>query len=324
MKVCLFGAGSIGGLLAAHLSRSGVEVSLVARGLHLDAIRKNGLRLTGASGDFTVHPAASDDPAELGPQDHVILAVKAPALPAAVLGLAPLMHATTSVVAAMNGIPWWFCQGISGVLEGKQLHSVDPVGNLARAVPAARNLGCVIHAGASVPEPGVIHHASGGLFLLGEPNHETPDRVIALADAITAAGLTGRVTDDIHQEIWLKLIGNMGMGPISVLTGATLADIAADADLRALAAAMMNEGVAVGEAFGLHMAMSADERIDLGAELGAFKPSILQDYEKGRPMEIDALIGVLHEMGGMAGIATPTIDTVLGLTRALARRAGTY
>jgi 2-dehydropantoate 2-reductase len=324
MKVCIFGAGSIGGLLGAHLARAGVDVSLVARGAHLDAIRANGLRVTGASGDVTVHPRASADPAELGPQDHVILTVKAPALPAAVARLAPLLHGSTSVVAAMNGIPWWFCQGIGGALDGKRLRSVDPDGSLARAVAPTRNVGCVIHAGASISGPGAINHASGGLFLLGEPSHERTPRVAALAGAITATGLTGRVVGDIHQEIWLKLIGNMGMGPISVLTGATLADIAGDPDLRTLSAAMMDEGVAVGEAFGLHMAMSADERIDLGAELGAFKPSILQDYEKGRPMEIDALIGVLHEMGQLARIATPVIDTVLGLTRALGRRAGTY
>jgi 2-dehydropantoate 2-reductase len=324
MKICVFGAGSIGGLLGAHLARSGEDVSFVARGDQLAAIRRDGLRLTGASGDFTVHPAASDDPAALGPQDYVILAVKAPSLPGAVDSLAPLLGADTCVVAAMNGIPWWFCDGIGGALDGKQLRSVDPDGALAAAIAPRRNLGCVIHAGASVPEPGVIAHASGGLFLLGEPSHAAGDRATALAAAIGAAGLTGRVVDDIHQEIWLKLIGNMGMGPISVLTATTLADIAGDPDLRALAVTMMNEGVAVGEAFGLHMAMSAEARVDLGAELGAFKPSILQDYEKGRPMEIDALIGVLHEMGAMAGIATPTIDTVLGLTRAMARRAGTY
>ena len=324
MRICIYGAGSIGGLVGAHLAKNGSDVSFVARGAQLDAIRRDGLRVTGASGDFTVHPTASDDPAALGVQDYVVLAVKAPSLPTAVAGLAPLLGDDTCVVAAMNGIPWWFCDGIGGALDGKQLRSVDPDGALVAAIGPRRNLGCVIHAGASVPQPGVIAHANGGLFLLGEPDHTASRRAIALAEAISAAGLTGKVTEDIHQEIWLKLIGNMGMGPISVLTATTLADIAGDPDLRALAAAMMNEGVAVGEAFGLHMAMSAEERIDLGAELGAFKPSILQDYEKGRPMEIDALIGVLHEMGTMAGIATPTIDTVLALTRALARRAGTY
>jgi 2-dehydropantoate 2-reductase len=324
MKICIFGAGSIGGLLGAHLAHAGHEVSLVARGAHLAAIRRDGLRLTGASGDFTVRPAASDDPADLGPQDYVILAVKAPSLPGAVATLAPLLDEATCVVAAMNGIPWWFCDGVTGALAGRQLRAVDPDGALAAAIAPARNLGCVIHGGASVPEPGLVRHASGGLFLFGEPDHAPSDRARRLADAIDATALTGRLAADIHYEIWLKLIGNMGMGPISVLTATTLADIAGDPDLRALSAAMMNEGMAVGGALGLHMDMTAEQRIDLGAELGAFKPSILQDYEKGRPMEIDALIGVVQEMGAMAGIATPTIDTVLGLMRALGRRAGTY
>lgn len=324
MKIGIYGAGSIGGLLGAHLARADHDVSLVARGAHLAAIRSDGLHLTGASGDFTVRPAVSDDPAELGPQDFVILAVKAPSLPAVVAGLSPMLDDDTCVVAAMNGIPWWFCDGIGGALEGKQLRAVDPDGTLSQTVASGRNLGCVIHVGASAPEPGVIAHASGGLFMFGEPDHQISERATRLAAAVDATDLTGTCVGDIHKEIWMKLIGNMGMGPIAVLTGATLEEIAHDPDLRALSAAMMDEGMAVGDAFGLHMEMSAQARIDLGAELGAFKPSILQDYEKGRPMEIDALIGVLHEMGKMAGIATPTIDTMLGLTRALGRRTGTY
>ena len=324
MKICIYGAGSIGGLLGAHLADAGHEVSLIARGEHLAAIRRNGLRLTGASGDLTVFLPASDDPAEFGHQDYVVLAVKAPSLPDAVAGLDPLLGDDTCVVAAMNGIPWWFCDGIDGPLAGRQLTSIDPDGTLTRSIAPSRNLGCVIHGGASVPEPGVIRHASGGLFLFGEPGHQESPRAFALVEAIEATPLTGKLVDNIHYEIWLKLIGNMGMGPISVLTSTTLEDIAGDSDLRALSAAMMNEGMAVGDALGLHLDITAEQRIDLGAELGAFKPSILQDYEKGRPMEIDALIGVVHEMGEMAGIATPTIDTVLGLLRALGRRAGTY
>jgi 2-dehydropantoate 2-reductase len=324
MKICIYGAGSIGGLLGAHLAHTGHDVSLVARGPHLDAIRRDGLRLTGASGEFTVRPAASDNPGDLGPQDYVIVAVKAPALPGVVAAMPPLLHDGTCVVAAMNGIPWWFCDGIGGALEGKQLRSVDPEGILARSIAPERNVGCVVHGGASVPEPGVVLHKSGGMFLLGEPDHRMSPRVNALADAIAATGVKSKAVDDIHQEIWSKLLGNMGMGPIAVMTGANLIELATDPDLRALSVSMMTEGKVVGEAFGLAMPMSAEDRLDQGAKLGAFKPSILQDYEKGRPMEIEALIGVLHEMGQMAGIATPTIDAVLRVLRALGRRAGTY
>ncbi|MEK9662327.1 MAG: 2-dehydropantoate 2-reductase, partial [Alphaproteobacteria bacterium] len=287
MKICIYGAGSIGGLLGAHLAHSGHDVSLIARGAHLEAIRRSGLHLTGASGDVTVKPAASDDPADFGPQDYVILAVKAPALPGAVAGMAPLLGDDTCVVAAMNGIPWWFCDGVGGALDGRQLRSVDPDGTLAGTIAPARNLGCVIHGGASVPEPGRVRHAAGGLFLFGEPDHRPSERARALTEAVDATPLAGKLVDDIHYEIWMKLIGNMGMGPISVLTSTTLEEIAGDPDLRTLSAAMMNEGMAVGEALGLRMEMSAEERIDLGAELGAFKPSILQDLERGRPLEID-------------------------------------
>lgn len=325
MKICVVGAGAIGGLLGIRLAHLGHEVSLVARGAHLAAMRAKGARLvTRGQPDITVHPALADDPSAFGPQDLVVLAVKAPALPSVAPRLAPLIGPGTHVVTAMNGIPWWFGEGLEGPLAERRLESVDPDGALAAAAPAGRNIGCVVHAAASVPEPGVIDNPSGDLFIVGTPNPAATPVAATLAQAITASGLSGRLTDDIHGEIWLKLIGNMGMSPISVLTLATLAGMGRDADLRSVSVAMMDEALAVGETFGLSMEMSADARVDLGAELGEIKTSMLQDLERGRPMEIDAILGVVAEMGRIAGRPTPTIDTVLALLRGRARVAGLY
>jgi 2-dehydropantoate 2-reductase len=324
VKICIVGAGAIGGFLGVRLADSGHDVSLLARGAHLAALRENGAKLVDENGETTVRVAASDDPADFGPQDYVVITLKTPSLPAVVPNLEPLLGNDTAVVSAMNGIPWWFCQHLEGPLKGHHLKSIDPDGALAAALPAERIIGCVVHAGASVSEPGVIRHAAGDLFIVGEPDGVSKPRTTALGDAISGAGLTGRVSDSIHQEIWTKLIGNMGMGPISALTKLTLAGIANDADARAVAVALMEEAVTIGDRLGLHMDMSAQARVDLGAELGDFKPSILQDLEKGRPMEIDALIGVVAELGQIMDIPTPTIDTVLALQRAQARFAGLY
>lgn len=324
MRICIVGAGAIGGILAARLANTGHDVSAVARGPHLAAIREHGLTLRAGETEFTVDIAASDDPADLGPQDFVIVTLKAPALPGIAPALTPLLGPGTSFVTAMNGVPWWFCQALTGPLAGRFLPSIDPDGALSGTLSPDQLLGCVVHAGASVPEPGVIHHAAGDLFIVGDASRETTKPATQLAEAITETGLVGRATDDIHGEIWLKLIGNMGMGPICALTGATLAGLARDSDVRPIAAAMMQEAMDVGEALGLSLNMSAEARIDLGAELGEFKPSILQDLELGRPLEIDAMVTVVAEMGEIAGIGTPTINTVLALLRGRARLAGLY
>jgi len=324
VKICIVGAGAIGGFLGVRLAEAGHEVSLLARGDHLAAIRANGAKLIEARGETVVRVAASDDPADFGAQDYVVITLKTPSLPAVVPHLHPLFGDATAVVTAMNGIPWWFCQQLDGPLQGCQLNTIDPDGRLAAALPAERIIGCVVHAGATVSDAGVIRHAAGDLFIVGEPSGGATARTIALSEAITGAGLTGRVTDVIHQEIWLKLIGNMGMGPISALTKLTLSGIANDPDARQLAVALIDEAIALGKRIGLHIDMSAEERVDLGAELGDFKPSILQDLEKGRPLEIDALIGVVAEMARLVDVATPAIDTVLALQRAQARFAGLY
>ena len=324
MKVCIVGAGAIGGILAARLARAGHDVSAIARGSHLQAIQERGLTLKWAGEQFTVNIRAVADAYDLGPQDYVILTLKAPALPAIAASLTPLLRPDTVIVTAMNGVPWWFCHTLTGPLAGRSLASTDPNGILDETLTRDRLLGCVVHAGASVPEPGIVDHAAGNLFIVGDASRRRSAPADALADAFTEAGLDGRASDDIHGEIWMKLIGNMGMGPICALTGATLAKLAGDADVRPIAAAMMQEAMDVGEALGLPMSMSAEARIDLGAELGEFKPSILQDLERDRPLEIDAMVTVVSEMGEIANIPTPTVDTVLALLRGRARRAGLY
>lgn len=324
MKVCIVGAGAIGGLLAARLAQAGCDVSAIARGPHLAAIQTNGLRYIAGDTEFVARVTASDDPRALGVQNFVVLTVKAPALPALAPMLAPLSDADTTIVSAMNGVPWWFSRALPEPLHGRRLNAVDPDGVLDAAFPQETLLGCVVHAGASVPEPGVIHHAAGDHFIVGSATRTASPAAEKLAAAIAASGLQGVATDDIHGEIWMKLIGNMGMGPISVLTGATLIKIARDMDVRPIAAAMMQEAIDVGNALGLPMTMGVEERIELGAELDEFKPSILQDLERGRPMEIDALITVVAELGGIAKIPTPTIDTLLALVRGRARLAGLY
>jgi 2-dehydropantoate 2-reductase len=324
MKVCIVGAGAIGGILAARLARAGHDVSAIARGAHLQAIQAHGLTLKSAGEKFTADIRAAADPADLAPQDYVILTLKAPALPGIAASLTPLLGPDTVIVTAMNGVPWWFCHALTGPLAGRSLPSTDPNGVLGETLTRERLLGCVVHAGASVPEPGVVNHAAGNLFIVGDASRRLTAPAAELAEALADTGLDGRSTDDIHGEIWMKLIGNMGMGPICALTGATLVGLARDADVRPIAAAMMQEASDVGDALGLPMDMSVEARIELGAELGEFKPSILQDLERGRPLEIDAMVTVVSEMGEIAGIPTPTVDTVLALLRGRARRAGLY
>ena len=324
MKICIVGAGAIGGLLAARLAHAGHEVCAIARGTHLAAIQANGLRYRHGAEEFVAPVTASDDPATLGTQDYVVLTVKAPALPALAPQLAPLFTPDTTLVAAMNGIPWWFSRALPPPFRGHCLQAIDPGGLLATSFPHDPVLGCVVHAGSTVPKPGFIDHAAGHHFIIGSSSRTASPEATAFADAITSSGLSGVTTDNIHSEIWMKLIGNLGMGPISVLTSATLAGVARDPDARPIAAAMMREAMLVGDKLGLPMTMSIEERIDVGAELGEFKPSILQDLELGRPMEIDTLITVVSELGVLAEVPTPTIDTVLALVRGRARRAGLY
>jgi 2-dehydropantoate 2-reductase len=324
MRICIFGAGAVGGFVGGMLAAAGHEVSLLARGQHLAAMRANGLIVETGGRRLASRPRVSDRPADLGAQDYVIVAVKGPALPAVVRTIGPLLGADTAVVFAMNGIPWWFFHGLGGAYDGRVLKSVDPDGSLAAGLDVRRVIGCVVHVGCSVPEPGLIRHSSGNMFILGAPHGGSSDRSHALSRAFNAAGLKTETSPRIQQDIWMKFLGNMSMGPVSVLTDSTLLAIAEDPGARKVCIDMMVEAIAVGAKFGLDPGMTAERRIDLGADLGHFKTSMLQDFEKNRPMEIDSFLSAPIEMARLAGVPVPTIETVHSLLVHKARRAGLY
>ncbi|HXV22976.1 MAG TPA: 2-dehydropantoate 2-reductase [Alphaproteobacteria bacterium] len=322
MKLCIFGSGATGGYLGVQLARSGAQISLVARGAHLDAIRRNGLKLLIDGEERVAHAPATDDPKELGPQDYVIVALKAHSIPGAVELIAPLLGNDTAVVTASNGIPYWYFHNNGGPFENTVLQTVDPQGVQWRGLTPERAIGCIVYPATEVVEPGVIKHVSGNKFPLGEPSGERSRRVEWLAELFAAAGLEAPVLDNIREEIWLKLWGNLCFNPISALTHATLDVIAGDPGTRAVARAMMTEAQAIAEKFGVRFRVDIERRINGAGRVGAHKTSMLQDLERGRPMEIDALLAVVQEMGQLTGVATPTIDTVLALVRQRARMAG--
>jgi 2-dehydropantoate 2-reductase len=325
MRICIFGAGAIGGYVAAKLAATpAIDLSLVARGPHLEAMRTKGLKLI-EDGKESVHTVrAEQDPAKLGPQDYVFLALKAHSVPGIVDAMQPLLGPDTAVVTAQNGVPWWYFYKLAGPHEGKRLASVDPGNRIWDAIGPERAIGCVVYPATEVEEPGVVRHVEGDRFPLGEPSNEKSERVLALSKAMVAAGLKAPVRADIRSDLWVKLWGNLSFNPISALTGATLAEIVADPGTCALARQMMVEAQAVGEALGVRFAIDVDRRIKGAGEVGAHKTSMLQDLERGRPMEIDALVGAVAELGKLSGIPTPAIDAVLALVRQLGRLRGCY
>jgi 2-dehydropantoate 2-reductase len=325
MRVCVFGAGAIGGYVAARLAAAGnTDLSLIARGPHLEAMRTKGLRLV-EGGKESVHKVrAEQDPQKFGPQDYVFLALKAHSVPGVVDALKPLLGPDTAVVTAQNGVPWWYFHRLAGPYQGQRLESIDPGGRIWQGIGPERAIGCVVYPATEVDEPGVIRHVEDDRFPLGEPSGKRSERVLALSKALVAAGLKAPVRTDIRSDIWVKLWGNLSFNPISALTGATLAEIVADRGTRALARSMMLEAQAIGEKLGVRFAVDVDRRIDGAGKVGAHKTSMLQDLERGRPMEIDALVGAIAELGRLTGIATPTIDAVLALVRQLGRLRGCY
>lgn len=328
MKVCVYGAGAIGGYLGVMLARSGVDVTLIARGAHLAAMKENGLRLKLSAEmggeEMVARPRCTDDPREAGPQDYVIIALKAHSVPGVVDAMQPLLGPETAVVTAVNGIPWWYFHGLDGPYRDRRLESVDPGGRQWDGIGPERAIGCVVYPATEVVAPGVIEHVEGDRFTLGEPSGEKTPRVERLSAALIAAGLKAPVRPRIRDEIWVKLWGNLSFNPISALTHATLDVIATHPDSQPVARAMMLEAQAIAEALGVRFGIGVDKRIAGAAAVGAHKTSMLQDLERGRPMEIDALAGSVQEMGRLVGIPTPTIDTVLGLVRLRARMAGCY
>lgn len=324
MKIAIYGAGAIGGYLGALLADAGAEVTLIARGPHLAAIRDKGLALE-MGGKTTVRRiAATDDPAEAGPQDHVIVALKAHSVPAVVEAMQPLLGPQTAVVTAVNGVPWWYFHGLEGPWKDRRLESVDPGGRQWDRIGPERAIGCVVYPACDVPEPGLVRHIEGDRFVLGEPSGEKTDRVMALAEIMREAGFKTPVKPSIRDEIWIKLWGNLCFNPVSALTGGTLERIGTDPGTRAVCRAMMVEAQAIGETLGVRFPIDVEKRIDGAVAVGAHKTSMLQDLEKGRPMEIDALVAVVAELGRIVGVATPAIDIVLALVQQKAELAGLY
>ena len=324
MKICIYGAGAIGGYMGAKLALAGLPVSLIARGPHLAAMRENGLTLVEGEDRKTVPVTATDDPADLGPQDYVVITLKAHSVPAIVERMQPLLGPDTTVVMGVNGVPWWYFYGLDGPWRDRRIEAVDPGGRQWDGIGPERALGSVVYPAADVPEPGVIHHLDGNRFSLGEPTGEKSERAIALSQALVEAGLRAPVRPKIRDEIWIKLWGNLSFNPISALTGATLEVLCTDPGTRPVARAMMVEAQAIAETLGVRFPIDVDKRIDGGAAVGAHKTSMLQDLELGRPMEIDALVTAVQELGRLTEIPTPTIDTVLGLVKLKAREAGCY
>ena len=319
MKVCVIGAGAIGGLLGGRLADAGHEVSLVARGAHLAAIRAGGLALRDDAGVRTRAVRASDEPADFGPQDVVVVALKAHSIGPMLPRIAGLLTPDTAVVTAINGIPWWYFCRAGGPFDGAPVECLDPGGELVRALDPKHIVGCVVHGSAEVVAPGVVHHTSVGAFILGEIDGRLTPRVAALSAAIEAAGLRAPVTARIRDDLWTKLVGNTSYNPVATLTGALMSEINANPALIELIRRMMLEGIAVAAAHGCRMTVSLDERFALARKLGAVKVSMLQDLERGRPLEIDAIVTAVCELGRKAGVPTPTIDGVEALIRERAR-----
>ncbi len=324
MKICIFGAGAIGGYMAAKLAQAGADVSLVARGPHLAAMQARGLTLIEDGTATTLPVRAAEDPADLGVQDYVIVTLKAHFVPPVVPRMQPLIGDQTTIVSGVNGVPWWYFHGLGGPYEGTRLASVDPGDSQWNGFGPQRVLGCVVYPAAEVSEPGTIQHIEGNRFTLGEPDGSRSDRAVRLSDALQAAGLKAPVRPRIRDEIWVKLWGNLSFNPISALTHATLDVLCTDPGTRCVARAMMLEAQAIAEALGVKFPIDVDRRIDGGAAVGAHRTSMLQDLDAGRPMEIDALVSAVAELGRLTGLPTPTIDTVLALVRLRARTAGLY
>ncbi len=319
MNICIFGAGSIGGYLGARLAHAGEQVTLIARGANLAAIRDHGLTLIETDGTtLMTRPAlATDDPSVAGAHDVVIVAVKAHQLPAVAPMLRPLFHDETIVVPAQNGIPWWYFQRHGGPFEGRRIESVDPDGVIAAHIETERIIGCVVYPATELEAPGVVRHIEGDRFTLGELDGLRSERVQRLSQVLARAGLKAPVRPRIRTDIWIKLWGNLAFNPVSALTRATLIDICRHPQARALIVAMMEEGQAVAERLGITFGITIDQRIAGAEQVGAHKTSMLQDIEAGRATEVDALVGAVAELGRLVEVPTPHIDAIYAAVKLL-------
>lgn len=315
-KICIFGAGAIGGYIGARLAHQGeAEVSLVARGPHLAAIESRGLTLKQGGEIFTVRPRATGNPADLGPQDYIILALKAHALTGVIDALHPLIGQDTAILFAQNGLPWWYFYRHGGPYDGRPLESVDPGGQIWSRLGPERALGCVVWQAAEIESPGIIVHHYGDRMPIGEPSGERSPRAVKLGKLLTSAGIKSPVRNNLRNEIWLKLWQNLSFNPVSILTNGTLEALAANPGTRRVIHAMMDEARNVAQLLGINFAVDIEERIDMTAKAGPHRTSMLQDVEAGRPTELEALLGVVIEVAAMTGISTPSLKLVYDLAK---------
>ena len=324
MKLCIFGAGAIGAYLAVELARGGIDVTLIARGPHLQAMKKNGVTLRIGNEEHTEHPKCSDDPAEVGPQDFVLVTLKAHSVPAVSAAMRPLLGPSSAVVTAANGIPWWYFYKLPGQWENYQVKAVDPDGKQWNGVGPERAIGCITYVASEVIEPGVVKSPGKSFrYQIGEPDGVESERCLRFQEAVEASGITCQIRPEIRKDIWIKLMGNMAYNPTSALTLAHAGAMANDPDMEALLRRLMAEVISVGTALGTDPEASIDARIEGTRKGAAFhKTSMLQDLERGRPMEIAPIVGAVAELAKLAGVETPTIDTVLALVQLRAQMTG--
>jgi 2-dehydropantoate 2-reductase len=310
MKVAVVGAGAIGAYVGACLARGGTETHLVARGEHLEAMRAGGVRVVSGAGDFQVDLHATDDPREIGTVDVVFLGLKAYSYAGAGPLLEPLLGPETPVIAAQNGIPWWYFYGHGGPYDGRRLESVDPGGAVTATIATERAIGCVVYPAAELAAPGVVRHIEGNRLSIGEPDRSDSERCRRVCGAMSAGGLKCRVTRDLRAEIWVKLLGNATFNPLSALTRATMADLCAFPPTRELLAEMMGEVAAVADAVGYPPRISVERRLEGAEGVGNHKTSMLQDLEAGKRLELEVLVGAVLEIGGIVGVELPRLGAV--------------
>jgi 2-dehydropantoate 2-reductase len=326
LKVGIYGAGAIGGWIGARLVATGHEVSLLARNANLAAIvAQGGLKLEDHLGNETlVNVNASDKPSDLGPQDLIVIAVKSQAMSDVAAAIAPMMSAQTIVMPAMNGVPWWFLNGFGGAISGTQLCSIDPFGTIAKNIPAAQVLGCVVHASCATPAPGKVKQNFGNKLLIGEPSGKVTERLLKVSTVLRDAGFETVASSEIQKDVWFKLWGNMTVNPIAAFTGATTDKILGDDLVKAFVSAIMLEAKDIGAKLGIAIDQQPEDRHAVTAKLGVFKPSMLQDVEAGKSVELDALVTVVQELGMLTKVPTPNTNILLGLSRLHARTHGLY